>query len=121
MFLPRYTRKGMKSALESGSFYGFPVNRADHELMLELSTDPDTEYKTTGSSGDEINLYPISQEDAARFVDFYNSVGKFDESDRKMMEVVYDACGPYFAGDKGLDETVELIQNRMTLYVNERR
>ena len=32
-----------------------------------------------------------------------------------------EAAGPYFAGDKTLDETVRLIQSRAELYVNENR
>lgn len=38
-----------------------------------------------------------------------------------MQEFIYESCGAYFAGDKTLDETVDLIQNRVTLYINERK
>ena len=36
-----------------------------------------------------------------------------------VFHIVKDQCGPYFAGDKTLDETVNLIQRRVSLYVNE--
>ena len=119
MFLPRYTPKKMQNVLESGGFYGFPINRADYELMLEMSTNPATQYTKIGSSGEKIDLYPVSQEDAGRFEDFYNSIEKFNDSDHEMLKIIYESCDPYFAGDKNLDETVSLIQNRVGLYVGE--
>lgn len=120
-FLPRYTRSMLKKRMESGGFYGFPVNRADFELMMDLSVSSDISYKVYNSFGEEVDRYPISQEDLARFKKFYNSIERFNMGDREMQEFIYESCGAYFAGDKDLDETVELIQNRMKLYVNERR
>ena len=64
-------------------------------------------------------MYPVSQEDAGRFEDFYNSIEKFNDSDHEMLKIIYESCDPYFAGDKNLDETVSLIQNRVGLYVGE--
>ena len=46
---------------------------------------------------------------------------RIELSDSELLEIVMDAAGPYFAGDKTLDETVELIQRRAQLYVNENR
>ena len=42
-------------------------------------------------------------------------------SDDALADVVWDAIGPYLAGDKTLDETVQLLNNRIGLYVNELR
>ena len=41
--------------------------------------------------------------------------------DQELVDLVMEAAGPYFAGDKTLDETVRLIQSRAELYVNENR
>ena len=36
------------------------------------------------------------------------------------MDTIQEPCEAYFAGDKTLDETVDLIQRRVALYVNEK-
>ena len=37
------------------------------------------------------------------------------------MKLVLETCGPYVSGDKSLDETVALVQNRVGLYVSEQK
>ena len=41
--------------------------------------------------------------------------------DTELVDLVVESAGAYFAGDRTLDDTVRLIQNRASLYVNERR
>lgn len=120
-FLPRYTRSMLQKRLEGGAFYGFPINRADYELLMDLSVSSDVSLKGYNSFGEEMDLYPLSREDLARFKEFYSRIERFDMGDRKMQAFIYESCEPYFAGDKTLDETVELIQNRVRLYINEQR
>ena len=40
---------------------------------------------------------------------------------KKWFEIITDQAGAYFSGDKSLDETVKLIQDRVNLYINENR
>lgn len=40
---------------------------------------------------------------------------------RTLTKLVVEACGPYFSGDKSLDETAALVQNRMGLYISEQK
>ena len=51
----------------------------------------------------------------------FNSTTQLYWPDEKLSATVWDAIGPYFTGDKTLDETVELVQRRAILYVNENR
>ena len=39
----------------------------------------------------------------------------------ELSNIIWDTIGPYFAGDRTLDETVDLVQRRAMLYVNENR
>ena len=38
-----------------------------------------------------------------------------------MFDIVTEQAGPYFSGDKSLDEAVKNIQDRVNLYINENR
>ena len=86
---------------------------------------------SSGGSGREITpdeLDPaLNQEidpskEVRRFEDFFNSIGKIDlMGDGTLVRLVRETCGPYFAGDKTLDETVALVQNRIGLYISEQK
>lgn len=67
------------------------------------------------------NLKELTPEDTAvvrRMVDngVYDSWGG---SNSPLWDIVADEAGMYFAGDAGLEETVEKIQNRVQLYLDE--
>ena len=41
--------------------------------------------------------------------------------DLGLLDIILEQVQPYFAGDKSLEETVQLMQNRASLYVSEHR
>ena len=64
---------------------------------------------------------PLVAADGDRFNDIINHTTQIYWPDDALADIIWDAAGPYFAGDKPLDLTVELIQNRVQLYVDENR
>ena len=115
ILLPRYTA-------DSELPFGIPINRADYALLKKGSAGSAGEYEVQlFYHGPAVKLPRISEEEYRRFEDFFNSIEKIDLCDDKVYNIVYELCGPYFTGDKTLDETVDLIQNRVQLYVNENR
>ena len=102
---------------------GFPINSGDF-LKLKAAAMEDREgeltaYNNFGSISFE--LLPLAETEYEKFMSFYNSIEKTDLCDRTVYNIVLDSCGPYFAGDKTLDETIGQIQNRVGLYVNEQK
>lgn len=69
----------------------------------------------------EVALKPFSQEEAEMFTNLVNSTNKVSAYDEAMMKIVQEEAKAYFAGQKSLDEAVDIIQNRITTYVNENR
>ncbi len=57
----------------------------------------------------------------AQFMALYNSIDRIALDDEDLTDLILEQAQPYFAGDKSLDETADLIQRRATLYVNENR
>ena len=49
----------------------------------------------------------------------YNAIDSYVRRDPSLTAIITETAGAYFAGDKSLDETADLIQNRASLYVNE--
>ena len=52
-------------------------------------------------------------------MELYNAVDTVCRSNPSLETIIAEAAGAYFAGDKTLEETAELIQNRAALYVSE--
>ena len=101
-----------------------PLNRKDFESgntsdLRELKED--LPPRPTFRGGPKFEVYPPTKEDLQRFEKLINSTAQIYWPDNDLSEMVWEAIGPYFAGDKTLDETIQLVQNRVKLYVNENR
>lgn len=118
-FLPRHDTNSMKKLLSTAAG-GFPINRADYELMRRMRMNNGSDFFGY-MVDDSIELPPLTEEDVLRFETFYNSIERINLGDSTIYDIVWELCTHYFAGDRTLDETVNLIQNRVGLYVNESR
>lgn len=121
ILLPQYDEK--KASWEVDNLHpeaiNIPINRADYERMKKDSRKARTaEVFPFGPIAD---FPPLSDEDYRRFEDLLNSIEKVNMCDINLYLIVYEQAAPYFAGDRTLDEAVDLIQRRVSLYVNETR
>lgn len=69
-------------------------------------------------------IYPmelLTEEDCQRYDALVNSTTQLYWPDDALADIVWDSIGPCFAGDKTMDETVDLINRRVRLYLNENR
>lgn len=65
---------------------------------------------------------PLTEEEVRRFEEYFNSIDKIDLTwEQSLTRLVLEVCTPYFSGDKTLDETVRLLDNRVGLYLNEQK
>jgi len=71
-----------------------------------------------------IDIFPLvvhSEEDIQRYETLINKTTQLYWPDDALSDIVWEALGPYFAGDKTMDETIALVQDRVTLYINEQK
>ena len=66
-----------------------------------------------------ISIRGVTKEELARYEDFLNSIDKIQLYDASIYNIIEENATAYFAGDKTLDEAVDLIQRRVALYVSE--
>jgi ABC-type glycerol-3-phosphate transport system substrate-binding protein len=119
MYLPRYNRTTICNA-DGADF--IHINRADYELLKRADkSDPPRLYVAKLPDGSQYEYHRATGEESQRYDDFINNIDKMELCDSEIFDIVSDASGPYFAGDKTLEETVKLVQNRVTLYVNENK
>ena len=117
----------------------FPMNRSDFESLLEPQyfTHQSTGELFYDADGNPVERHSIewighpgpvvemvylmspSEEQLERFWNLYNSISHVTGENDAILDLIIEQAQPYFAGDKSLDETANLIQNRVQLYVHE--
>lgn len=71
--------------------------------------------------GTEIEVTPITQEQADKYLSLLHHTKKNGGSDITMMHIIMEEAKPYFAGEKSLEQTTKIMQSRIQTYVNENR
>lgn len=116
-----------------GSVYGLPLNLKAYEAAEAEAMRRDT-YKDeeTGEEkewprgsvgwGDfSIDFYALSREQAQALRELINSTDRAAAYDSNVMNIITEELQPFFSGTKSAEETTRLIQDRVSLYVNEQR
>ena len=96
-----------------GNMVGYSTGSSGVSVM-EASADG-----TTVSENGEVNVYAMTQEQADEILGLINATTAVYGYDESIMNIITDEAAPYFAGEKSLDDTVNMIQSRVNLYVAE--
>ncbi|MCM1158589.1 MAG: extracellular solute-binding protein [Bacteroidales bacterium] len=112
--------------------YNTPVRKDCYDLMVKarMATEPYTDEfgnevspvnSTYGWDDFEVKIKPSTQEEVDKYTALIDNTKKAGSYNDSLMEIVQEEAKAYFAGEKSLDETVGIIQNRIKTYVNENR
>ncbi len=63
----------------------------------------------------------LTEEHVQRFRDLIDHTTQLYWPEDELANIVWETLGPYFAGDRTLDDTIALLQNRVGLYLNEQK
>lgn len=108
-----------------------PTNKAVFESMMEEAMKEETATGDDGvvrpvasavwvdEGGNEIQMHPLTQEEADQIMDLINSVSGTYSYDQNIMDIVKEGADAFFAGQKSAQEAAEIIQNRVSIYVAE--
>lgn len=66
-------------------------------------------------------LQPVTEEQIARYKDLINHTTKRYKINYMISDIICEEAMVYFSGDRDVDETAKIIQDRVTKYVNEKR
>ncbi len=69
----------------------------------------------------EVEIGIPTQEDVETYINIINQTKYCVDGDGVIFNIILEEATDYFKGKKSLDKTVEVIQNRVTTYVNENR
>lgn len=113
---------------------GFPIMRSvlekqfEKDMQPEYYEDTDGTQKekpkgvwTTGSSGEvTIDVYAATQEQVDSIKQMIE-IAQNTQIDSKMLDIIMEEAQSYFDGQKSVEEVSALIQNRIQIYISEKR
>lgn len=115
------------------NYYMMPTNQDcfNWKVKAKMATQPyidefgneiePIEIQRRNNGATEIKTGPVSQKDVDIFVDLMNHTSKKVMFDEDLMDIITEEAQVYFKGEKSLDKTAEIIQKRISTYVNEQR
>ncbi|MDE7218841.1 MAG: hypothetical protein K2O45_04370 [Oscillospiraceae bacterium] len=136
-----FIRQVLLPQVESdGRYYGsFPINKSDFDQMVAQAMEIQYETDADGtpildengekipvymgsiwiSNDQQVPMHAATQEEVDKVMELYNAVDSVYNYDERIYDAVWEVASQYFAGDKPLDDAASLIQNKVSLYVNE--
>ena len=126
----QFIRTVLDADYQKNNVYEFPTNKEAFDAKLEEAMTP--EYYTDprrGAGGtvqrrwgwDDImvEIFALKQEEADQVLELINATNRVYSYDQEIYDIITDDAAAFFEGQKSADETAKLIQNRVSLYVNE--
>ena len=113
--------------------WGYPISQKAFDKKLaeamkqEYTTDengkqiPVSHGGMSMGDGLQVEFYAITQEEADQIKALINSVDHTVVNDQSLTNIITEESAFFFSGEKTADQVADIIQSRMTIYVNEQR
>lgn len=108
---------------------GFPIRKSSLEKLLEKAKE--VTY-TTDENGNQqeatipitmgevmVELHAAKEEDVQAVRSLIESVDKMQDPDSQIATIISEEAQTYFSGDKSVEEVVDVVENRIQLYMEE--
>ena len=128
----QFLRRLISDEMQEDQWY-FPIMQKQFDEKLaeamkqEYTTDaegnrvPVSHGSMSYGNGEVIEFYAITQEEADQFLAMIDSVTKCASLDNSLADIITEEAEYFFAGEKTVDQTADIIQSRMSIYINEQR
>lgn len=104
------------------NFHGFPINMKAYDKIAKDAMEGKYNDKIVSFNGIEHEVGWLTQDELDRLTNYINSIQNLSVAiDNDLWEIVNDEIMSYFRGEKTVEETVELIQNRASIMISEKK
>lgn len=118
--------------VSNGNTWSTPTRKDALELRNKIAMATEkfkdeygNEHESTDSSwvwdDFEVKIKPSTQEEVDMYMDLIDNTKKVGGWNQAILDIIIEESKAYFSGDKNVDETADIIQNRVKTYVNENR
>ena len=112
--------------------WNFPTNKKCFDKKVTEAMTPETYTDENGKEvevpknswgwgGTPVETFALSQEEADQIMELINSVKSTMSYDENLLEIVKEGAAAFFAGQKTAADAANVIQSRVSIYVNEQR
>lgn len=117
---------------DRNNLYSNPTRQDAFDMLVKSKTATEkytdelgneVEPLQSGWGWDDLNVEigPLTDKQAQMYIDLVNNTDKTGEYNDEIGQIITEEAKAYFSGQKSLDETADIIQNRVKTYVNENR
>ncbi len=117
---------------DRNNLYSNPTRQDAFDMLVKSKTATEkytdelgneVEPLQSGWGWDDLNvdIGPLTDKQAQMYIDLVNNTDKTGEYNDEIGNIITEEAKAYFSGQKSLDETADVIQNRVKTYVNENR
>ncbi len=108
--------------------YAFPIRKSSFEKMADESTrrpyymdgSKKVEYDDTYYiDGTEVKAPNLSSEEVVFMTNFIKSINMIGSNNTSVNNIIYEEASAFFSGQKSAKEVADIIQSRVSIYVNE--
>ncbi|MEG1190689.1 MAG: extracellular solute-binding protein [Oscillospiraceae bacterium] len=129
----KFMRMLMTPEYQEGIQWNYPITQKAFDKALakamvqEYTTDengnkvPVSNGGMSMGGGASVEFYAMTQPEADQLKALINSVENTAAFDNSMMSIINEEAEIFFAGEKSVEETANIIQSRMKIYINEQR
>ena len=97
------------------------INRQDYELGNTVDLQMKETRRPVFLGGPWVDVLPPTEDELRLFEELINTTSQIYWPDDALSNIVWEAVSPYLSGDKTLDDTLRLLDNRVSLYLNEQK
>lgn len=99
---------------------GFCINNNAFDTIAQRTINGEYDDGERTDKGIEYTVSMPTQEEVDKMVTYLNSIDRWETTlDRDLWKIIEDEVMAYFAGEKSLDNTVDMIQNRASIWISE--
>ena len=136
-----FLRTFLDEETQSNAWNGIPLSKKVYQEKLEDAMKVEYEKDENGEyvldedgekkplsiggfwqeDGTEVQVYAMTQEQADKLWEAVTTCNKVLEQDDAIYNIVFEQAQAFYSGQKTAEEVARLIQNKVTIYVNEQR
>lgn len=103
-------------------FQGLPMNLNVYDKIAKATIEGKYNDKVVSFNGIEHEVGWLTQDELDRLTNYINSIQNLSVAmDNDLWKIINDEILAYFNGEKTVEETVEMIQNRASIMVSEKQ
>lgn len=128
--------KEQQVVMDEGNFasgiWMVPMNKAAFQKQMEKWQTPIWELNEDNEKIERpvkyfisedivLDIYHATDEDVAFWTDIIENITTVEENNYVLTNIIMEEAGPYFDGQKTVDEVAKIIQGRVRIYINENK